>query len=318
MSAPNVLITGANGYIGARALRALIAQRQSVGTIIALDIRPPRAQDKLEEVTYITGDIRDPGLDQIMKAHAITAIVHLASIVSPGRKSDRQFEYSVDVLGTRNLLEAAIAADVRHLTLTSSGAAYGYYPDNPDWITEETPLRGNPEFAYSDHKRQVEEMLRAYRNDHPALRQLILRPCTVLGSGTQNQITALFEKPCVLRLAGASTPFVFIWDEDLAACIVKGVTEQRAGIYNVAGDGALTLAEIAAIMRKPTITLPPALLAALLRLLRLLGLTQYGPEQVNFLRYRPVLLNEKLKKDFGYVPQKTSRQAFEYYLQNRP
>jgi UDP-glucose 4-epimerase len=35
-------------------------------------------------------------------------VVHLASIVTPGKKSNREFEYSVDVDGTRNLLEACL------------------------------------------------------------------------------------------------------------------------------------------------------------------------------------------------------------------
>jgi UDP-glucose 4-epimerase len=49
-------------------------------------------------------------------------------------------------------------------------------------------------------------------------------------------------------------------------------------------------------------------------MLKRLRLTQYGPEQVNFLRYRPVLSNQQLKEGFDYVPQKTTRQVFEYYL----
>jgi UDP-glucose 4-epimerase len=61
--------------------------------------------------------------------------------------------------GTRNVLDACVAHGVKHLIVSSSGAAYGYHADNPAWLTETHPLRGNPAFAYSDHKRQVEEML---------------------------------------------------------------------------------------------------------------------------------------------------------------
>ena len=42
-------------------------------------------------------------------------------------------------------------------------------------------------------------------------------------------------------------------------------------------------------------------------------LTQYGPEQVDFLRYRPVLVNRRLKEEFGYVPRKTSAEVFEFW-----
>ncbi len=50
-----------------------------------------------------------------------------------------------------------------------------------------------------------------------------------------------------------------------------------------------------------------------LALLHPLGLSQYGPEQVNFLRYRPVLDNRRLKEVFGYVPSLTSAEVFELF-----
>ena len=42
-----------------------------------------------------------------------------------------------------------------------------------------------------------------------------------------------------------------------------------------------------------------------------LGLTRYGPEQTMFLQYRPVLANDRLKTVFGYIPTRTSREAFD-------
>jgi len=43
-------------------------------------------------------------------------------------------------------------------------------------------------------------------------------------------------------------------------------------------------------------------------------LTQYGPDQILFMQYRPVLDNRKLKEVFGYTPQKTSLETFLFYL----
>ncbi|MBM3288853.1 MAG: NAD-dependent epimerase/dehydratase family protein, partial [Candidatus Hydrogenedentes bacterium] len=216
-------------------------------------------------------------------------------------------------LGTRNVIECCLRAGVGHLIVTSSGAAYGYYADNPQPLHEDDRLRGNPEFAYSDHKRQVEEMLAEYRRSHPGLKQLVFRPGTILGETTSNQITALFERRWILGIAGAPTPFVFIWDQDVAACIVKGIVERREGVYNLAGDGTVTLKEIAATLRRRYIAVPPALLGATLRVLKPIGVSQYGPEQVDFLRYRPVLANDKLKHEFGYTPAKTTADVFEFY-----
>lgn len=50
----------------------------------------------------------------------------------------------------------------------------------------------------------------------------------------------------------------------------------------------------------------------------MLRLTEHGPEKVPFLRYRPVLANERLKRDFGYTPRRTTREAFEEYLRTHP
>jgi len=106
---------------------------------------------------------------------------------------------------------------------------------------------------------------------------------------------------------------VFIWDQDVVAIIVRAIGGGPAGIYNVAGDGALPLREIAARLGKRRLVLPAWLLQGALALLKPLGLTQYGPEQLDFLRYRPVLLNTRLKTVFGYTPRYTSSEVFDLY-----
>lgn len=121
----------------------------------------------------------------------------------------------------------------------------------------------------------------------------------------------------ILGLAGCETPFVFIWDQDVANCIVEGVEREAEGIYNLAGDGTLTLSEIARITGTPYVAVPPRLLRAALWLLQKLNVTPHGPEQVLFLQYRPVLDNRKLKEEFGYQPQMTTEEVFRFFLQPR-
>lgn len=314
----DVFITGGCGYLGGLVLRALSARRDAFGAITAADIRLPAPEARLSGVDYVLADVREPAVAEAIAARAPQTVIHLASIVTPGKDSSRELEYAVDVLGTENVLRACVAARVEQIIVTSSGAAYGYHADSPAWLKEMDPLRGNEAFAYSHHKRLVEEMLARYRDEHPELKQLIFRVCTILGATTRNQITALFEKPRLLGVSGASTPFVFVWDQDAARAIVYGAAEAHTGIYNLAGDGALTLDEIAAMLGKPILRIPPAVLALALRVLRRFGLTRYGPEQVDFLRYRPVLDNARLKAEFGYTPEKSSREAFAFYLAENP
>lgn len=215
------------------------------------------------------------------------------------------------------MLDACVKSGVKKVIITSSGAAYGYHADNPMWLKEDHPLRGNQEFAYSDHKRLVEEMLAEYRVNHPELKQLILRPGAVIGSTVKNQITDLFEKPFVIGIQGSDSPFTFIWDQDVVNILIKGIATEVSGAFNLAGDGALTMKEIASILKKPYLPIPPSVLKMALSVMKKAGLTQYGPEQIRFIQYRPVLSNENLKKNFRYVPKKTSKEAFLYYLNGK-
>ncbi len=308
-----VLVTGSAGYLGSQVVAA-VAARAGLRAV-ALDVREPA--QRLPGVDYEIADIRGPEVDAIVARQRPEVVVHLASIVTPGRDSHREFEYSVDVLGSRNLLEACVRHRVRRVIVSSSGAAYGYHPDNPEWLTENHPVRGNPAFAYSWHKRLVEEMLAEYRQKQPQLEQVIFRIGAILGASVHNQITDLFEKPRLIAIRGADSPFVFIHDRDVVGAIVQAIDSPATGIFNVAGDGKLTIHEIAARLGKPCVVLPAGLLRTALRMLKPLGLTQYGPEQVDFLRYRPVLDNRRLKEEFGYVPRLSSAEVFDLWRESR-
>ena len=217
-------------------------------------------------------------------------------------------------VGTKNILNACLKVGAKRIVISSSGAAYGYYKDNPTWLKESDPARGNEIFAYSSHKRQVEEMLAEYKIKHPELEQVIFRVCTILGATTQNLITNLFDKKRILGIKNHLSPYVFIWDEDVAACMHKAVFSTQTGIYNLAGDGAITNADLAVILDKPYLSIPASVLRFALRVGNKLGLTQYGPDQILFIQYRPVLDNQRLKEDFGYTPKKTSLETFLFYL----
>lgn len=308
-----ILITGGAGFLGSHVAAAL-AGRADVELVVAADVRPVTQREGVVDASL---DVTDASaIATLLREHRIDTVVHLAAIVNPGR--DVGLEYRVDVEGTANVLAACVEAGIGRIVVSSSGAAYGYHADNPDWIDEDQPLRGNDAFPYSRHKRLVEEMLAAHRVAHPDLEQVVFRIGTILGPGVRNQITALWDGARVLRIAGSDSPFVFVWVDDVAAAFARGATDGPAGIYNVAGDGRMTVTEIAARLGKPTLTIPAWALSAALGVGRVLRLTEHGPEKVPFLRYRPVLANRRLKSEFGCTPERSSRQAFEEYLNTHP
>ncbi|MGO1523409.1 MAG: SDR family oxidoreductase [Nesterenkonia sp.] len=309
-----VLITGGAGFLGTRVAESLVAH-PGVELVVVADVRSP--QPPIEGVVVEACDVTTAGgLTPLLKRHRIDVVVHLAAIVSPGR--DHDLEYRVDVEGSRHVLNACVEAGVRRIVVSSSGAAYGYHPDNPAWLEESDPVRGNEEFPYSRHKRLVEEMLAAHRADHPQLEQVVFRIGTILGPTVANQITRLWDGRRLLAIRGSDSPFVFVWIDDVAAAITRAATDGPAGIFNVAGDGALTVHDLARRLGKPLLSVPADVLALALRVGRALRLTVHGPEQVGFLRYRPVLANDALKRTFGFTPAKTSAEAFEAYLDSHP
>ncbi len=311
-----VLVTGASGYVGRLVVEALAGGGRRA--VVATDVRSVPERERLPSVTYARLDITDAEtLRSLLEEHRVDTVVHLAAIVTPRPGDTREMQYAVDVDGTDNVLAACVATGVRKFVYTSSGAAYGYHATNPPMLREDDELRGNEAFAYAWHKRLVEERLTHYREQHPELEQLVFRVSTVLGPSVQNQITAIFERPVVLGLRGADTPFCFIWDADLVECICRGVDGPWTGTFNLTGDGVMTLREIAVRMGRRYVALPVGVVEKGLELLGRAELTEYGPEQVAFLLHRPVLDNGKLRRELGYRPSKTSREVFELYRASR-
>ncbi len=313
VGAGTVLVTGGSGYLGSLVVARLAARGVPV---VGLDLRAPR--QPVAGADHVTGDLRTTDLTAVLREHRVSAVVHLAAVVEPPRgMTDAELE-DIEVGGTRRVVDACVASGVEHLTVTSSGAAYGYHPRNDGHLlTEDEPTPGSPEFAYSRHKAAVERVVERARRLYPALGILLLRPGTIIGAGTDNQITALFTGRVLLTLRETDGPFVFVWDEDVAAIVVEGVLRRRTGTYNVAGEGVMTMRDIAAVEGRRLVRVPAAALRRALAVTHRFGIGRYGPEQVRFLLHRPVLDNARLRRDFAGLPTRTTREAYEVFRQGR-
>lgn len=313
MSDSTALVTGGSGYLG-----SLVVARLSDRAVptVSVDVQAPRV--RCPGVVYLRGDVRTADLEGHLRSRDVTTVIHLAAVLEPPPgMADDELE-DIEVGGTRRVIEACVAVGVRHLTLTSSGAAYGYHRRNDGHLlTEDEATPGSPDFAYSRHKAAVESLVARTRRLHPELGILLLRPGTILGAGTDNQITALFTGHMVMTFREADPPFVFIWDEDVAEVVVDGALSERTGTYNLAGDGVMRMRDIAAVEGARVLALPARGVRLALGLAKRLGVGRYGPEQVDFLLHRPVLDNTRLRRDFPGMPRKTTREAYEVFRQGR-
>jgi len=305
-----ILITGAAGDIGTRLVEFFSNQKNV--ELFTTDLSKPKIQGGYEHKDF---DVRDPNFFDWVKEVSPQVVVHLASIVSLPANMSRGDAHDIDVVATEKLMATCVAVGVEKVVVTSSGAAYGYWQDNARWLTEDMPVRGNDDYFYSSHKRQVEELMAAYRSKHPQLKQVVLRPGTVLGPNFQNPITNMFAQKKITGIKGTDSPFVIIWVDDLVAYLIEAALSDVEGIYNVAGDGTLSLQRIAKRLNKPFLELPAWFMRGMLTILKPLGLSQYGPEQVKFIEFRPVLDNKKIKHGFKHQPAKSTEQAFESFLQ---
>src|SRR3712207_5555801 len=170
-----VAVTGPTGEIGRPFIRALEASDR-VGEIRGMARRPfePDAHG-WTRTTYVQGDILDRGaVDDFVKGADV--VVHLAFIILGGGEETRR----INLEGSRNVFQATVDAGVGRLVYTSSVAAYGFHPDNPQPLTEDVGPRGGDSFYYSSQKAELEGTLAqiALNTDTQAY---VFRPCIVGG-----------------------------------------------------------------------------------------------------------------------------------------
>ena len=120
-----VVVTGPTGDIGRSTIRA-IESAPEVGRVIGMARRPFEPADLgWTRATYRQGDVLDrDSVDRLVEGADV--VVHLAFIIFGGHEETRR----INLEGSRNVFEAAVAGNAKRLVYTSSVAAYGFHSDN--------------------------------------------------------------------------------------------------------------------------------------------------------------------------------------------
>lgn len=311
-----VAVTGPTGEIG-KPLMSELERRPEVGRVLGMARRPfdPSAEG-WEKVSYRRGDILDRGSLAALFDGADVA-VHLAFAIFGSREETRK----VNLEGTRNVFEVAIKSGVKRLVYASSVAAYGFHLDNPQPLTEDVPARGSDSFYYSAQKAELEDLLDELLLGS-ALDAYVFRPCIVAGP----RATMLIEQTVGAVRAGDPLPLLrkgieklplvkpvlpdpgmpiqLVHHDDVAQAMAAAICgDGPPGVYNLAGEGEVGVADIARELGWRSVPLPVPAVNAGAAAARRLTFASSKLEWATALD-TPVLMDTaKARRDLGWDPK---------------
>jgi nucleoside-diphosphate-sugar epimerase len=262
---PTVLVTGASGFLGRHACAAL-AER---GTTVRGLVRAPGSPLPAGTERMVAAGLEDrPALRTALRG--VEAVVHLAARVHQTPSPDElAASRAVNVLGTRALLEEAMAAGVRHFVFSSTVKAVGESSTTP-W-TEAVPP--SPRDGYGVTKLEAEQMIRSMA-EAGGPRATILRLPLVYGPGMKANALRLFElvdRGVPLPLGAVRNRRSLLFSGNFVAALLASLeTPSGDGTFFVSdGEDLSTPGLVAAIAR--ALGRPARLVSVPTPLLRLAG-----------------------------------------------
>jgi UDP-glucose 4-epimerase len=306
-SKKRIFISGVAGHF-ARGLLPLLENDPAVESIVGIDrVEPPAGLSKKLEFHPL--DTRDPAVGDLLKG--CHTFIHLAFVLlrRPGQ-SDMD---EINIGGSRNLMNAAVAAGVKKLAFTGSVVGYGLHPDNPLPLTEESPLRPNIDLYYSKAKAIVEQHLDEIEAANPGMVVTRLRPCTVAGPKTDKARMASLIARTGILVKGWNPPIQLVHENDLAQAMHLALAKDLPGAYNVTGDGPQTLKELYAVSHARIMEFPLPVARFLMGLAWSAGQSVFSSDWLDLSRYSLVASSRKIRKA-GWKPQYSTLQTFQDVL----
>ncbi len=323
-----VLITGASGHLGANLARRLLADGREVRLLLRHGSNNAAVEGIAVERVY--GDLRDRA--SLNKAvSGIAAVYHAAANVSTVEANERLKReiYECNVLGTRNLLAAAGEAGVQRTVVTGSFSAVGYHLDDPSKPASEDVLiyPFDKKLPYARTKEMVEhECLKAVADGQDVI---IATSCAILGPNDhkpsrmgQTLIDFTYGRVPAYIPGG----FEFVSAEDLCEGHVLAMHRGRSGQKYVFSTQFLTMDDIMVLFeevtgrRRPSLKLPPALMAGFAEVSsRFLNTffpnarQRFTPGAVRILRQQRRADLTKAKNELGYAPTSIRKAVHDAY-----
>ncbi len=194
-----VLVTGANGFLGAWIVRSLLSQGHLVRVLV-------REKSDLSDLAGLTfeksiGDVTD--YDSVFKAlEGIKTVFHLAGVIGY-QKWQRPLMEQVNIGGTKNILRACKEHQIKDLVYLSSVVAIGagFHPDQI--LTETSPYNiSHLHLGYFDTKHEAEKLV-IQSHEQGDIEAIILNPSTMYGAGDSKK----GSRKTQLKVARGQFPF---------------------------------------------------------------------------------------------------------------
>lgn len=293
-------VVGASGAIG-RALVARLAADEGVTHLVGVDVvEPPMPPGRL---AFSLCDVRDPQLERLLEG--LDVVVHLPRAEPLHHTAATRRDLMVN--GTGNVLAAAERVGVRGLVHLSTAMVYGARPDNPVPLSEDAPLRADPEFGVAYDALLAEELVAGFAERNPTVAVAVLRPCTVLGPGVDSFVTRHLEGAFLPQVRGSDPVLQVLEVDDLASALALAAVRGLTGPFNVAGEGWLTAAELYGLLGVRPLALPEANAFALAARLTSAGLVPVEPVALRYLM-EPWVVSTSRLHEHGWAPRTSQRE----------
>ena len=245
MTSNSILVTGGAGYIGSHIVRQLVDAGEKV---VVLDNLSTGFRSAVLDCELVVGDTGDQELvARLLSDYNVDSIMHFAAyIIVPESVEQPLKYYANNTCSSRNLLDCAAQANVKHVIFSSTAAVYGI-PESGHASEDSPTLPINP---YGSSKLMTEWMLRdlSHASD---IKYVALRYFNVAGSDPGGRIglstkksTLLVKVACEAAVGIRDKLYIFGTDyptpdgtgirdyihvEDLASAHLNALTYLRAG-----------------------------------------------------------------------------------------
>ena len=245
-------------------------------------------------------DIRKRKFEDIFRTERPSAVVHLAFIRH--FRGDAETRHEVNVLGTKRLLEYAIAHGVKRVVVLSSSYVYGALPDNPYYMDEDSPLNVSRNYPEVRDLAEVDTLATGFLWRHPEVATTILRPVNTLGYYVHSAIGRYLRQRWVPTIMGFNPMMQFIHEEDVAEGVALALQSGTHGVFNLTGPGAVPLKVAIREAGSTAVPFPETIARTVFRELFRWGLYHTPSGAMNFLKYPCTLDGRRFQQATGFAP----------------